>query len=83
MAQATATKVGDRAPALELPDTEGEVHTLPAPGEAPATVVVWTCNHCPYALAWQDRLAQVGARLRRARGPLPRRQLQRRGALPP
>ena len=26
---------------------------------APATVVVFTCNHCPYALAWQDRIAEV------------------------
>ena len=60
MAQATATKVGDPAPALELPDTEGGIHTLPMPGEAPATVVFWTCNHCPYALAWQERLEQVG-----------------------
>ncbi len=83
MAQATATKVGDLAPALELPDTEGQVHTLPAPGEAPATVVVWTCNHCPYALAWHDRLVQVARDYATARGPLPRDQLQRRGALPP
>ena len=30
MAQATATKVGDPAPALELPDTEGDIHTLPS-----------------------------------------------------
>ena len=37
----------------------GRIHTLPAPGEAPATVVLWTCNHCPYALAWHDRLVQV------------------------
>jgi hypothetical protein len=22
-------------------------------------VVVWTCNHCPYALAWHDRLMDV------------------------
>jgi hypothetical protein len=48
--------IGDAAPALALPDTEGETTTLPAPGEARATVVVWTCNHCPYALAWHDRL---------------------------
>ena len=59
MAQATATKVGDLAPPLELPDTEGDVHTLPMPGEAAGTVVFWTCNHCPYALAWHDRLVQV------------------------
>ena len=34
---------------------------------APATVVVFTCNHCPYALAWHDRIAQV-ARDYAARG---------------
>jgi hypothetical protein len=47
------------APSLALPDTAGEVQTLPMPGEAPATVVIWTCNHCPYALAWHDRLVAV------------------------
>jgi peroxiredoxin len=59
MAHATATKVGDLAPALELPDTEGTIQTLPISGEVPATVVVWTCNHCPYALAWHDRIVQA------------------------
>jgi peroxiredoxin len=59
MAQATATKVGELAPQLELPDTEGILHTLPMPGEAPATVVFWTCNHCPYALAWHERLVNA------------------------
>lgn len=51
--------IGERAPALELPDTGGERHSLPAPGAAPATVVVWTCNHCPYALAWHERIQAV------------------------
>ena len=59
MAQASATKVGDLAPTLELPDTRGTVHTLPAREMATATVVVWTCNHCPYALGWHDRIVQV------------------------
>lgn len=49
--------LGDRAPELALPDTEGRQTELPGPGEARATVVVWTCNHCPYALAWHDRIA--------------------------
>ncbi len=52
-------RIGDLVPPLELPDTEGNPHTLPLPGEAAATVVVWTCNHCPYALAWHDRLMAV------------------------
>uniref|UniRef100_UPI0015E7C440 redoxin family protein n=1 Tax=Klebsiella pneumoniae TaxID=573 RepID=UPI0015E7C440 len=30
-----------------------------APAEAAATVVLWTCNHCPYALAWHDRIQHV------------------------
>lgn len=47
------------APPLELPDTEGSLRTLPARGEAAATVVVWTCNHCPYALAWHDRIVSA------------------------
>ena len=43
--------IGDQAPEFTLPDTDGEEHSL----ETPA-VVVFTCNHCPYALAWHDRL---------------------------
>ncbi|HXA55439.1 MAG TPA: thioredoxin family protein [Solirubrobacteraceae bacterium] len=48
--------IGAPAPSFALPDTEGVVHE---PGGAPATVVVFTCNHCPYALAWHERLIAV------------------------
>jgi peroxiredoxin len=48
--------IGDAAPEFELPDTEGQ---LTSPDGAPATVVVFTCNHCPYALAWHERIAQA------------------------
>jgi peroxiredoxin len=48
----------DNAPDFSLPDTEGNTHSLDG-AEAPATVVVFTCNHCPYALAWHDRIAAV------------------------
>ena len=57
MGSGTATLVGESAPALELPDTDGNAQGLPDPGEARATVVVWTCYHCPYALGWHDRIA--------------------------
>ena len=50
--------IGDQAPAFDLPDTEGGRHAL-ADGDDAATVVVFTCNHCPYALAWHDRIAQA------------------------
>jgi peroxiredoxin len=46
--------LGDVAPSFALPDTDGATHS---PGGDPATVVVFTCNHCPYALAWHERIA--------------------------
>jgi peroxiredoxin len=49
--------IGDHAQRFELPATDGERHAFPADG-AP-TVVVFTCNHCPYALAWHDRILQA------------------------
>jgi peroxiredoxin len=47
---------GERAPSFTLPDATGASHQLDG---APATVVVFTCNHCPYALAWHERLIRV------------------------
>jgi len=47
--------IGEQAPEFSLPDTDGATWSTTG-GESPATVVVFTCNHCPYALAWQDRI---------------------------
>ena len=49
--------IGEKAPDFKLPATDGESHALE--DGAQATVVYWTCNHCPYALAWHDRMSQV------------------------
>lgn len=50
--------LGQQAPEFELVDTSGGQQSVD--GDAgPATVVVFTCNHCPYALAWHDRIAQA------------------------
>jgi peroxiredoxin len=59
MSDANGFETGALAPPLELPDTSGDLITLPMPGETLATLVFWTCNHCPYALAWHDRLVQA------------------------
>ena len=52
-------EIGERAPGFELPDTEGASRSLAEAEGTPATVVVWTCNHCPYALAWHDRIVEA------------------------
>lgn len=53
-----AIPLGERAPDFALPATDGRRHALAADGFS-ATVVYWTCNHCPYALAWHDRMLDV------------------------
>jgi peroxiredoxin len=58
--------IGAAAPEFTLPDTDGSPTSLEN-GESAATVVVFTCNHCPYALAWHERLQAV-ARDYQARG---------------
>jgi peroxiredoxin len=45
-------------PDFVLPDTDGAEVALDA-ASAPATVVAFTCNHCPYALAWHERINDV------------------------
>lgn len=61
MAEASTRGIspGDTAPEFELPDTEGTKYNLSGNDGAQATVVVFTCNHCPYALAWHDRILSV------------------------
>jgi peroxiredoxin len=51
-------QLGDQAPGFTLPDTHGNPTPLDGEG-AQATLVVFTCNHCPYALAWHERLNDV------------------------
>jgi AhpC/TSA family len=46
--------IGEVAADFSLPDTDGQEH-----GPDGVTVVVFTCNHCPYALGWHERLLQV------------------------
>lgn len=53
-------QLGDAAPSFVLPGTDGHQHAYGGEDEN-ATVVIFTCNHCPYALAWEDRLLAAGA----------------------
>jgi peroxiredoxin len=41
---------GKAAPAFSLPDTEGQIRTLDEFAAAPALLVAFICNHCPFVL---------------------------------
>ena len=49
--------LGETVADFTLNDTQGV--PVPLQSDAAATVVVFTCNHCPYALAWHDRINAV------------------------
>lgn len=50
MAAVTSTMppLGTKAPEFNLPDTAGNTVSLSDFGDAPALLVVFMCNHCPY-----------------------------------
>ena len=55
----TTLQLGDTVPAFALPDTDGAEHHVPLAEAPPATVLVVTCLHCPYVIAWNPRLRAV------------------------
>lgn len=63
----TMAPLGMEPPDFELPDTEGESVSLEDFEEAPALLVVFMCNHCPYVQHVRDELADF-AREYRDRG---------------
>jgi peroxiredoxin len=44
------------APAFDLPGVDGRNHSLDEYAGASVLVLVQSCNHCPYVLAWEGRL---------------------------
>ena len=54
-------EVGDRAPNFELRGTGEETHALEDFADSEAVLLVFTCNHCPYAKAKFDILNDIAA----------------------
>lgn len=54
-------KIGDQALPFELIGVDGQVHGLDHYADKKAVAVIFSCNHCPYVLAWEDRMIQLQA----------------------
>jgi peroxiredoxin len=46
----------ESAPAFDLPGVDGRNHTTDEYADATILVLVQSCNHCPYVLAWEGRI---------------------------
>ncbi len=55
-----AASIGDAGPAWsKLEGVDGKKHALADLKDAKAVLVVFTCNHCPVAKAYEDRLIEI------------------------
>lgn len=48
--------IGAMAPDFKLPGTDGKIYSLASFKDAKILLIVFTCNHCPTAQAYEDRL---------------------------
>ncbi len=59
LVQSNGMQVGTAAPPFDLPATDGATYALDSFADAKVLVVVFTCNHCPYAIAAEARLVEI------------------------
>jgi len=52
-------KFGDQAPDFSLPGVDGKTHSLSSFKDKKILVVIFSCNHCPYVQAYEDRIIAV------------------------
>src|SRR3954464_716408 len=53
--------IGAAAPDFKLPGVDGKTYTLASFADAKLLVVIFTCNHCPTAQAYEDRIIKLHA----------------------
>src|SRR6187431_458791 len=62
---ATATEehptlpIGAKAPSFSLKGTDGKTYSLASFSKYKILVIIFTCNHCPTAQAYEERIIQL------------------------
>jgi len=59
LVNAQGYNVGDAASDFKLKNVDGKFISLSDYPEAKGFIIIFTCNHCPYAKAYQDRIIQL------------------------
>ena len=53
--------IGEKIKSFQLKNVDGSiVSSEDLTSNAKATVIIFSCNHCPYVLAWEDRMVNFG-----------------------
>src|SRR5215472_9804643 len=51
--------LGSTAIDFQLKGVDGKTHSLKNYADKKALVVIFSCNHCPYVQAYEDRMVQI------------------------
>jgi peroxiredoxin len=54
-------EIGAKAPDFRLPGVDGKMHRLAEYDAAKVLAIVFTCNHCPTAQAYEERIKKLAA----------------------
>lgn len=54
--------IGSKAPKanIQMKSVDGRTLTIASAAGRKGTLVVFTCNHCPFAKQWESRIAEIG-----------------------
>lgn len=67
---AAGYKVGDIATDFSLKNVNNKMVSLKGMKDAKGYIVVFTCNHCPYAQAYEDRIVALDAKYKKLGYPV-------------
>ncbi len=52
-------KIGSKIPQFDLPGTDGKQYSVDSFNDKELLIVVFSCNHCPYVQAYEERIKQI------------------------
>jgi peroxiredoxin len=55
----TKLTLGNKAVPFSLPGIDGKTHSLAEYADKSVIIVIFSCNHCPYVQAWEDRIIDI------------------------
>jgi peroxiredoxin len=58
--KSTMLELGSQTPGFRLPDPDGKMHALADFQDAPAFLIAFICNHCPFVKHIRKALARLG-----------------------
>lgn len=59
MASDDGVEVGDKAPGFTLKNVDGRMISLSDYDDNNGVIVIFTCNHCPYSVAYENRIIEL------------------------